>query len=296
MPEEFHVPEELHTPKEVYVSTPEFFDRPVGYGTTGKKASSGGKSRASQIRKMMMYLAAITATMGSMLALSGNGEATFDAAEYLKDHPDWYCAEEEISCHFGGNGEGYMFTTKDIDPDRYYRRMTYKATGPKVEGSLENFYADTGSYKADQWEVVFEKTSSGVQGVIKDPQTGQTATFTEHLMKLDGSTYVDDFNGMSTDDILVKYRNFDLIEDGNQIIDSITRLEFTGRTEGNLHIKGKSQRFTYNIAEKGINPVFYLYYKGQKYTGVIHYMHGKPGIFLFEPGLKGFGPFEASER
>ena len=172
MPEEFHVPEELHTPKEVYVSTPEFLDRPTGYGTTGKKAAAGGKSRASQIRKMMMYLAAITATMGSMLALSGAEEETFDAGAYIKDHPDWYCAEEEISCHFGGNGEGYMCATKDIDPDRYYRRMTYKATGPKVEGSLENFYADTGSYKADQWEVVFEKTSSGVQGVIKDPQTG----------------------------------------------------------------------------------------------------------------------------
>ena len=294
-PEEYHVPEEFHKVKEVYVSAPEFLDHQEGYGTTSKKSSSGGKSRSAQIRKMMMYLAAITATTGSLLAFSASEEAPFDAGAYIKDHPDWYCAEAELSCHFGENGEGYMFVTKDIDPSQYYRRITYKATGPKVEGSIENFYIDTCSYKPDQWEVIFEKTDSGVQGVLKDTQNGETATFTEHQMKLDEGTYVDDFNGMSTDDILMKYRHFNLIDEGNQVIDNVTRLEFNSSSAGVLYINDKRHAFTYEIAARGINPVFYFYYNGQKYTGRLHYMQDKPGIHLFEPGLQGFGPFEAED-
>ena len=129
MPEEFHVPEELHTPKEVYVSTPEFFDRPVGYGTTGKMASSGGKSRASQIRKMMMYLAASVTTMGTILGFSLAQPAKFDKKAYVKEHREWYCPDSDEYVYLGDNGWALIAKRSEngnyYDEFCHYNRMRY---------------------------------------------------------------------------------------------------------------------------------------------------------------------------
>ena len=108
-PKEFTKPSEFPKVKEVYVSSPEFLDRAIGYGTTGKKSAAAGKSKASQIRKMMMYLAATVTTMGSLLMFSTEGQKQrFDMREYIKTHRDWYCPDDDEYVYMGDNGLAWI--------------------------------------------------------------------------------------------------------------------------------------------------------------------------------------------
>ena len=129
-PEEYHVPEEFHKTKEVYVSTPEFYDQPVGYGTTGQKSSSGGKSRSSQLRKMMMYLAATVTTMGTLMSFSSEAKTeSFDKRDYLATHRDWYNAQDDEYIYLGDNGIGWIALGSEdgqtYDDFYHYRTWNY---------------------------------------------------------------------------------------------------------------------------------------------------------------------------
>ena len=115
MPDEFQTPKEFTKPsefpkvKEVYVSSPEFLDRPIGYGTTVKKSSADSKSKSAKIRKMMMYLAATVTTMGSVLMFSTEAaEQRFDMREYIKTHRDWYCPDDDEYVYMGDNGLAWI--------------------------------------------------------------------------------------------------------------------------------------------------------------------------------------------
>ncbi len=206
-------------------------------------------------------------------------------ASYLKVKRNWYCKELQAYVFFGENGEGHLYTTKDPSSDSYHKRFKYKISGSTCEFVVENFNFPSMTFKTDTMSVTTMKVGDEVQVWLKSVvDKGENHVFTEYSGNL--RNYLDDINGMNTDDILVKYRSFHIVDEG-PIQDGYTRLEFTGKNKGNIYWLDQKGEFTYSISGNGINSTFNLYFKGERYPGWLFFSENKPGILLFNPWLDG---------
>ena len=212
-----------------------------------------------------------------------------DAAAYLKTKRDWYSRSLKAYVFFGSKGMGYVFNSELPDGDNFYSRFTYKISGSKCDCVVENFNFPTMKYKTEKWTFTVMDVGGEIQlwshSIV---EKGEHQVFKECSEDL--YCYVDKLAGMSTGDILVKYRRFNLGED-SYVVNGITMLEFTGRNSGiiryNKDGKSKDYTFTYSVSDNGITPTFDLYYNGEKYLGQLFFARSGPGITLFNPVMDG---------
>lgn len=219
---------------------------------------------------------------------SDEGPKPVDAS-YLTRKRDWYCRELDTCVFFGENGTGYAFNKDKSGGDNFYSRFTYHISGSNCECVVEQFDFQNMMYKTQRWSLTAMKTGSGIELWLKTIN-GKNEELVFEECSDDLHCYVDNLAGMSTGNVLSKYKRFNIVED-SFIVNGITTLEFTGKDSGIIHYNedGKSKKapFTYNVEGKGIDAAFYLYYNGEKYLGQVFYSKTGPGITLFNPEMDG---------
>ena len=300
MPDEFQTPKEFTKPsefpkvKEVYISSPEFLDRPVGYGTTGK-SSKEGKSRSSNIRKMMMYLAATVTTMGSVLMFSTEAaEQRFDMREYVKTHRDWYCPDDDEYIYMGDNGIAWIAQRSEdgqIFNDFYhYKKWCYllEETGEYTFNGY-GYDIDWLAAEVDSKKVIttcrFVKTGDGY---IVEAYDGNDPSLSQKIYPVDPSEA--DYPGKQQ---MLKYLDAGILEILNDfntyvmendapVYTDIEKIVFNQDGTGTFRIKGKERKFTYTADnDDKANCFITINYNGRSARAGFFFYGERPTMMFF---------------
>lgn len=297
-PKEFTTPSEFPEVKEVYVNTPEFLDQAIGYGTTGQKSKKSVKSRASQLRKMMMYLAAIVSTMGSLLAFT-SAQSTFDKKLFFMENRDWYSPVDDAYIYLADDGWGWIAErTEDgkiQDDFCHYRRWRYDIDdGGEYEFTGRSYEIDWSQAvidgrKADiNLKVVKSENGYVIQAASADnPSEPKTLVPVEpSKTNYPGRQYMMKYVKMPLADILEEFGTF--VHEGDApVYEYIHKITFGPEGKGTFLINGKEDTFTYSADEDPASSFITITHKGKTARGYIDFHGEKPTLMLFG-GLEGF--------
>ena len=305
MPDEFQTPKEFTKPsefpkvKEVYVSSPEFLDRPVGYGTTGK-SSKEGKSRSSNIRKMMMYLAASVTTMGTILGFSSAQPAKFDKKAFVQEHREWYCPDSDEYVYLGDNGWALIAKRSEngnyYDEFCHYNRMRYN-----IEDGSEYMFTAYG-YDLD-WTIKpidSKKVPVWIRFVESDGsytvEASDTADFKDTIKAVPvepsksdypGKQYMLKYISYSMQDILNEFNTY--VHEGDApVYTDFDKITFNPDGTG-VFLSGKKEHaFTYTTDEDPISGMITINYNGKTARANFFFDSAMPQMIFFD-GLVGVG-------
>ncbi len=305
MPDEFQTPKEFTKPsefpkvKEVYVSSPEFLDRPVGYGTTGK-SSKEGKSRSSNIRKMMMYLAASVTTMGTILGFSSAQPAKFDKKAFVQEHREWYCPDSDEYVYLGDNGWALIAKRSEngnyYDEFCHYNRMRYN-----IEDGSEYMFTAYG-YDLD-WTIKpidSKKVPVWIRFVESDGsytvEASDTADFKDMIKAVEVEPSKSDYPGKQYMLKYISYSMQDILNEFNTYVhegDAPVYMDFdkiTFNPDGTgVFLSGKKEHaFTYTTDEDPISGMITINYNGKTARANFFFDSAMPQMIFFD-GLVGVG-------
>ena len=313
-PEEYHVPEEFHKVKEVYVSAPEFLDHQEGYGTTGEKASSdSGKSRAKQLRKIMMYLAATVTTMGTLMSFSSEAKTeSFDKRDYLASHRDWYNAQDDEYIYFGDNGIGWIALGSEDGKtyDDFYHYKTWNYMAKDIDDytcSAYGYEIDWSQSKIDSKKSYAEwKLVQTEDGYVIDAYEPGHPEIAKRLVPLSpsqdnypGKDYMKDYYNLSMQELLDIFDTFKHREDGPEY-GNVTKIKFNKDGTGSFTIDGKNKSFTYTADDDRVSNFITIKYKGKSARACFYFFSEKPTMMFFGGLLDmpedGFSWFDATNE
>ena len=300
MPDEFQTPKEFTKPsefpkvKEVYVSSPEFLDRAVGYGTTGKKSSADGKSKSSKVRKMMMYLAATITTMSSVLMFSTEAkEQRFDMKEYIKTHRDWYCPDDDEYIYMGDNGLAWIAQRSEdgqVFNDFYhYKKWCYllEETGEYTFNGY-GYDIDWSAAKVDSERVKtycrFIKTDDGY--IVEAYDEGDPS-LTQKIYPVDpadadypGKKYMLKYLDCSMQEILNEFNTY-VMENDAPVYTNIEKIVFNPDGTGTFRIQGKDRKFTYQASDDKADNFITISYNGRSARACFNFYGERPTMLFF---------------
>ena len=294
-PEEFPKASEFPVVKEVFISAPEFpgerlKDVPAGSGSSAAKPGS----RTKEIRKMMMYLATLVTTMGSVFMFSTEAqEKPFDKREYLKTHHDWYNAQDDEYIYMGDNGWAWIALRSEdgrtYDDFYHYKRWRF------LEEDIDEYTMHGYGYNIN-WslpEIDSEREDTGCRfvktddGYVVDAYDPAHPEQTKRIVPLDpdkadypGKQYMMKYLEASTQDLLNEFNTY-VLENGAPVYTDIEKIVFNPDGTGTFRIKGKQSQFTYKTDDDKASNFFTVYYRGRSARACLYFYGEKPTMMFF---------------